>query len=332
MRRLLIINNIPTPYRTFMFQKLHDVGLMHGIETTVAYQAEREEQRVWKAEDFRLNVPHFYSSGLRFWSRRPRKFFTYPTINLDILRRSCSGQYDWILYGALNSMNGWLVSWLPAGRSIKIIWSESNLHSTRYMSGWARVLKSRVLAGCHALACPGERALEYIYAFRPQARALPVLLLPNLVDLSVFERTVSELRGRRAAIRAELGIAPHEQFFLGMGRMVDYKGFGQVLEATAHVPGDYKIIFLGDGERLAAWRARVGRAESLAAHPLRRTETGVRSGPASGGRRLVSASGPGGSVTVGDDRSGDRRAACGCGQPDRERAGDGNAQRERLSL
>jgi glycosyltransferase involved in cell wall biosynthesis len=125
------------------------------------------------------------------------------------------------------------------------------------MSGWARVLKSRVLAGCHALACPGERALEYIYAFRPQARALPVLLLPNLVDSSVFERTVSELRGRRAAIRAELGIAPHEQLLLGMGRMVDYKGFGQVVEAAAHVPGDYKIIFLGDGERLAAWRARV---------------------------------------------------------------------------
>ncbi|MBI5863997.1 MAG: glycosyltransferase [Planctomycetes bacterium] len=257
MRKLLIINNIPTPYRTYMFHKLYDVGREHGVETTIAFQAEREARRVWKAEDFALRTPHFYSSGLRFWSKRPRKFFTYPTVNIDILRRVMSGAYDWILYAPLNSMNGWFVSWLPAGRSKKVVWSESNLHSTRYMSGFARAFKRFLLAPCHVLACPGERALEYVYTLRPKARALPVIHLPNLVDTALFEQRVGQLRSQRDAIRRELDFDADQQLILGVGRMVDYKGFGQVLEAAAQVDGNYRLMFLGEGERLDSWRERV---------------------------------------------------------------------------
>jgi glycosyltransferase involved in cell wall biosynthesis len=257
LRRLLIINNIPTPYRTFMFQKLHDVGLEHGVETTVAFQAQREARRPWKAEDFALQTPHFFSSGARFWSSKPRVFFTYTTLNLDIIRAVAAGRYDWVLLATLNSVTGWFATLLPAGRTVKVLWSESNLLSTRYMSALARAFKRLLLAPIDALACPGERALEYVYALRPQARALPTLYLPNLVDTGLFRRRVAELRAQREDLRREIGVSRDRRLILGVGRMVDYKGFGQVIEAAARVTGDYQIVFLGDGERLEAWRDRV---------------------------------------------------------------------------
>jgi glycosyltransferase involved in cell wall biosynthesis len=257
MQKLLIVNNIPTPYRTFMFGKLHELGLERGIEVSVAFQAEREAHRHWKPSDFDMRFPHFYSSGMRFWSQRPRAFFTYTTLNLDIARRASSGAYDWVLMAPLNSVTGWLMSCLPAGRTCKLIWSESNLLSARYMSSLARRFKGWLLAPGDALVCPGERALEYIYALRPALRSLPTICLPNLVDTGLFERRVAELRGQRAAIRQEIGVPPEKLLILGVGRMVDYKGFGQVVEAAAKVPGSYQMIFLGDGERLETWRRRV---------------------------------------------------------------------------
>lgn len=256
MRRFLIINNIPTPYRTFMFQQLYEVGLRRGIETTVAFQARREARRHWNPDEFEMQFPHYYSSGMRFWTREPREFFTYPTLNFDILKQLGGGEFDFVLLAALNSVNGWLASWIPAGKTRKVLWSESNLLSTRYMSGAARSLKSAIISGVHALACPGERALEYLFALRPQTRHLPQLYLPNLVDTALFERRVAELRGQRRAIREAIGAKEGRRLILGVGRMVDYKGFGQVVEAAARVPGDYQILLLGDGERLEQWRAR----------------------------------------------------------------------------
>lgn len=41
MKELLIINNIPTPYRTFMFNRMAEVGQSCDFEVEVAYQAHR---------------------------------------------------------------------------------------------------------------------------------------------------------------------------------------------------------------------------------------------------------------------------------------------------
>ena len=48
MQRLLTVNNVPTPYRTFMFNLMHAKGLERDIEFSVAFRGRREAHRSWK--------------------------------------------------------------------------------------------------------------------------------------------------------------------------------------------------------------------------------------------------------------------------------------------
>ena len=65
MQRLLTVNNVPTPYRTFMFNLMHAKGLERDIEFSVAFRRRREAHRSWKPEDFDMRFPSFISTGLR---------------------------------------------------------------------------------------------------------------------------------------------------------------------------------------------------------------------------------------------------------------------------
>lgn len=89
MKLLLIINSIPTPYRTFMFSKLYERGLRYEFETTVSYQACREKRRDWKPDQFNMPFPHVVSKTL--CRRRPREWFSYWSINWDILASVAAG-------------------------------------------------------------------------------------------------------------------------------------------------------------------------------------------------------------------------------------------------
>ncbi len=117
-----------------------------------------------------------------------------------------------------------------------------------------------------ALVCPGERAVEFIRFFNRSAAEKPVLWLPNIVDDSVFVQRLKENREHREAIRQRLGVQPDECLFLAIGRLVDYKGFGYLIEAFRHVHGKYRLIILGDGPLRESWQERVqslGLSESI---------------------------------------------------------------------
>ncbi len=119
-RRLIVID------RTFMFNKIYDKGLELGIETTVAFQARREAGRTWRPEDFDLQCPHYFSTGPNPMRKRAKEWFTYRTINTDIIIELMRGKYDWVLMSPIMSINSWIASLLPLKKTKKILWSEDN--------------------------------------------------------------------------------------------------------------------------------------------------------------------------------------------------------------
>src|SRR3954469_7160771 len=159
MRRLLIINNIPTPYRTFMFNTMYDIGRAHDIEVTVAFQAERLAYKPWRPQEDAMRFPHRFSTGVLPWRGKPLQVFSYLTFNTDILRLVTSRRYDWILMAPLQSVGSWATALAPAGRTRKLLWSESNLTSSRFVQGPVRRLKGMLESPFDMLVCPGRRAV-----------------------------------------------------------------------------------------------------------------------------------------------------------------------------
>lgn len=256
MKKLLIINNIPTPYRTFMFRRFHELGPRFGFDVSVAFQARREARRAWNPDEMDMQFPYEISSGFGFGGQ-PKEFFTYRTINRDIIRKVASGAYDFVLMAAFMSVTNWITSRVPAGRTVKVLWSESNLLSTRWTKGPAKSLKRSLLRGYDINALPGERALEYLELLDPAAARKPLLWLPNIVDSSIFVERTAAFRRQRDAIRKSLGVADDEVLIFGIGMMFEKKGFDLAIEAARQIDGKYRMIFLGDGPRREAWLADI---------------------------------------------------------------------------
>jgi glycosyltransferase involved in cell wall biosynthesis len=258
MRRLLVVNNIPTPYRAAMFNRLSDLGRERAVELFVAFQARREARRPWRPEDLEMRFPHSIFPGLAV-SRRdaPRDVFRYSVVNPGILRLVREGGFDWVVMAPLMSVTGWIASFVPLTSTRRLLWCESNLVSARRSSAPARWFKRQLLRRWDGLVCPGERAVEYIATLAPEMRSRPVLWLPNVVDASLYGDRVAALRRRRGAIRAALGAASRTRLVLCVGQLVQSKGFARVIEAVAAVAGDYRILIAGAGPLETELRARI---------------------------------------------------------------------------
>jgi glycosyltransferase involved in cell wall biosynthesis len=258
MKRLLVVNNIPTPYRAAMFNRLSELGREHGVDLFVAFQARREARRPWRPEDLEMRFAHSIFPSLAV-SRRdaPCDVFRYSTINPGILRLVRKGGFDWVVMAPLMSVTGWIASFLPSASTRRLLWGESNVLSARRSSASARWFKRQLLRRWDGLVCPGERAVEYLAALAPEMRSRPVLWLPNVVDASLYRDRVGALHARRGAIRAALGAASGTRLVLCVGQLVQSKGFARVIEAAAGVAGDYRILIAGAGPLETELRARI---------------------------------------------------------------------------
>lgn len=257
MKRLLVINNVPSHYRAFMFKKMSELGQRYGIEVTVAFQAEREPHRSWNPDRLDLRFRHFVSTGINPWSRRRKRYFTVRTFNTDILWGALVGGFDWVLMAPFMSVGTWVIAIVPLGRTRKLLWSESNLVSARRSGGLARWFKRLLQKPFAVIVCPGQRALEYVLDLSPELSSKPVFWLPNIVDTTLYGARVREERTGRDAIRAELGVTPDETLILGVGQMIERKGFHLLIDAVGQVGGRYKVMLVGDGPLRKAWSERV---------------------------------------------------------------------------
>ncbi|MCK9267438.1 MAG: glycosyltransferase family 4 protein [Alkaliphilus sp.] len=258
MKRLLIVNNIPTPYRTFMFNKMFDRGKSFNIEVSVAFQACREKRRLWKPEDFDMKFPYFISTGLKSRRSKPVNLFKYTTLNADIISKVISGDYDWIMMAAFMSVTNWVLSLIPS-KSKKLLWSESNLMSAHYMGFLDKYFKKLLVGQYDALVCPGKYAVEYITFLAPKMKNKMVLWMPNIVDTQNFREKVIALKENRSELRQSFGIGKDELIIFGSGRLVNTKGFDCLLKAAAEIKGRYKLCIAGSGPEKASYEELINR-------------------------------------------------------------------------
>ena len=242
MPRLLIINNIPTPYRTFMYNTLYDVGKHYDFDVTVAFQARRETRRVWKPEDFQMHFPHRFSRGVR---GRPNEFFTRSTLNLDLLWTIRTHKYDYITIAPSMSVANWISAVLPTRKAKKLMWIEVNRLALKNDYWPVRMFRRALYRGFDGTVCPGKRAFECVCYIRPAMAKKPVVYLPNLADTGAFTQKVGVYRADREALRAELGVGKDMLMMLGIG-IAPCKGWHLALPAIAEVPGDFRLFLLGD--------------------------------------------------------------------------------------
>lgn len=256
IKRLLIINNIPTPYRTFMFDKMHEIGKEYGVEVQVVFLAENESKsrwwptkprRHWDYHAFSMGFPHYFARGCNIFSDKPVPLFCRLTINFGVFRELISSKYDYAIFAPSMSITNWLAAILPLKKTKKIMWQEANSDSQQ-LNGWpVRKFRKLMYAQYSALFCPGKRAIDYIYSISPKMASRPDFYMPNIVDTSLYVQQGRSFRKNRRMLRVQMGIPEDHVVILCVGRLEKSKGYDKVIELLPNIKGKYQLLIIGSG-------------------------------------------------------------------------------------
>lgn len=243
--RLVLLTNIPTPYRTSFFDVLADVLDERGCSLRVLYCAEREPNRHWPIDLARARHTHRILPGIQV-TLGGGYVHLNPGVASDLARHPPR----WLVVGgAWHMPTLWLATSSRAGRrATRILWSEGHADAVVHPRGAIAALRRRAYASFDAFAAPNARSGDYARAQAGVDR--PVLPLANTVDEEYYRPPTA---AERSEARRALDLGDDERVLVTVCQLVDRKAVVELASAFRDLPAPRairrRLVFVGDGER-----------------------------------------------------------------------------------
>lgn len=240
---LVIVTNIPTPYRTAFFNVLHEELENRNIGFHVVYCAKTEPRRSWKFKPEENTYNYTFLKGISF---NLRSYYLHLNFNLTSILKKL--QPKWlILAGSWNAFS--TVQILLSRNFISsqiLLWSEGHLDSKRNSSKLVESLRNLVFKSVDAFVVPNARSKEYIQIYNKKAL---IGFLPNTVDEIFFsDRNFPS----KENIIEKYNIKPDVKIIICVARLDFLKGVFDLMKAYSLLEQDVKdnltILFVGSGE------------------------------------------------------------------------------------
>jgi glycosyltransferase involved in cell wall biosynthesis len=242
MIRVLLISEIPTPYRMPAFER---IAAHRDIDLHVLFCAEEEPDRPWQIRDD-YNFSYEVLPGLAPTVRTRRDTFVYE-LNPSILRVLRKSAHDVLVISGYSVFAEQVaLIWARVTGRPYVLLSESHLGKLR--AGWKQAVKQAVLPRLlsHAAAglATGSAAAAYLahYGIEPGR----IRIFPNTIDVAAYRTLADDARGRRQEILAQRALP--DRFILYVGRLVERKGVLDLLAAHTALGADAPaLVIVGDG-------------------------------------------------------------------------------------
>lgn len=248
--KVLILTNILTPYRMFLFAEFETQLLAAGGLLKVVAMAETESDRVWRYRDLQTH----------FTTLLPHMTFTLAGSNVHMTRGLRKVIADFgpdvvICAGSYTEPTVWqtlMMRWAPRSRFKVLFWSESHLHELTGRRLPARLvrefLRHITYRGFDGFLYPGQLSQELISKYaRPDAQ---MLMFPNTVDSTLYDRARVRLQRQRIDLRRKYGIDVEKFVFITPARLARVKGLDRMLDLAKDMRRVRDVTFLvcGSGE------------------------------------------------------------------------------------
>jgi glycosyltransferase involved in cell wall biosynthesis len=251
---LVVLTNIPTPYRTAFFDALAEEAARAGKRFHVLYCAKTEPGRHWPYDPSKMRHAHTVLRGFH-----PSLAGIHAHLNPGVLAELNLLKPDTlIIAGAWNTP-----TMLVAGLNIysphprRYFWSEGHADAALHKGGLIAWLRRRMYRTFDGFAVPNAKSAEWALAQAGGPRA--IVTLPNAIDAEFFARPSGNAR---AESRRALGLEGEGRVLVQVSALTERKGVVELAEkflalSVAERRGA-KLLFVGEGDRRAA-------LESLAA-------------------------------------------------------------------
>ncbi|HEY0038103.1 MAG TPA: glycosyltransferase family 4 protein [Longimicrobium sp.] len=250
MPRILVVNNIPSPYNDALFACLAGQA---GVQLRVAYCASQEQNRSWRLPG---------DKGYDYLVMKGRSFAGSAHLNpgvLGVIRRFRPDVA--VLSGSYTMPTMQLAAAVLRARRVPwVYWSEElGLEPVPLLRRVARRTLRRTLLAAHGVLAIGSRAgRSYRRIGVPPAR---IADFRYYADVARFRTPPAERDRARAEVRAALGIDAGALVFLYCGQMIARKGVDTLLGAHALLRGEgveATVVLAGDGPEQGALARMAG--------------------------------------------------------------------------
>ena len=241
---LVVLTNIPTPYRTAFFDALAEEAARAGKRFHVLYCAKTEPGRHWPYDVSKMRHAHTVLRGFH-----PSLTGIHAHLNPGVLAELNLLKPDTLLLaGSWNTP-----TMLVAGLNIysphprRFFWSEGHADAALHKRGLVAWVRRRIYRTFDGFAVPNAKSAEWALAQAGGPR--PIVTLPNAIDAQFFARPSA---GTRAESRRALGLEGEGRVLVQVSALTERKGVVELAKAFLALPPEdrrgAKLLFVGDGE------------------------------------------------------------------------------------
>jgi glycosyltransferase involved in cell wall biosynthesis len=240
---LVVLTNIPTPYRTAFFDALAEEAARAGKRFHVLYCAKTEPGRHWPYEPSKMKHAHTILRGFHrsltgiHAHLNPGVLAELNLLKPDTLIIAGSWNTPTMLVAGLNIYS-------PAPR--RFFWSEGHADAVLHKTGLIAWLRRRVYRTFDGFAVPNAKSAEW--ALTQAGGPRKVVTLPNAIDAKFFARPSATTRQEA---RLQLGLTGAGKVLLQVGLLHSAKGAPELAEAFLRmrptIAADTVLAFAGSG-------------------------------------------------------------------------------------
>ncbi len=241
--RLLLITNVPAPYRVPIWNHLERLA-DNGIN--VVFTTSSWSHRSWSIPAKQMKFDwQFLAKGSRPHTVRGEIRIASALCSFLIRAKPAA-----IICGGYDTLAAWIAfAWCRLFGKRFVLWLESNARDCRRINPLKTWLKEVIVSKSDAIAAPGKAALEYAKTLG--ARESRVSIVRNGFDVDAFARGAERINSAQERNRRGLPA----KVILFAGRLIRLKGVFVLLEAFRRVSAECMgvgLLIVGHGtEELA---------------------------------------------------------------------------------
>lgn len=241
---LVLLTNIPTPYRTAFFNTLSSVLKDKGMDFHVIYCAKTEPRRFW---DFHPNDNKYTYTFLSGWHLNFKNY--YPHFNIGLIKTLSNLKPKYlIIAGSWNAPSTINVLLNRNKINAKLIfWSEGHQSAQRSSNQFIGKIRRKIFSSFNAFVVPNEKSKAYVKSLNEKA---PVGFLPNTIDEDFYKAVTNKYE--IDLLKKKYNLYHLSKIFISVATLSERKGVFDLLEAYNSLntlkKKEIGLIFVGTGE------------------------------------------------------------------------------------
>lgn len=226
MKHIVIITNIPAPYRVDFFDYLQNHYTDYKF--TILYSSRNEDNRSWEIDQAKMQNSIFLESKtIKIKKRFDTKYIHIPWGVGKVLKKLTP---DVVVGSEYNPTILKVLHYCKSNQIPFVSWTDGTLHSERNINKLQLILRKHVIKNSASYIASSSKSKEaQIYYGAPEEKCHISLLT---VDINKY---LQEPQGKGRGI------------ILYVGSLIERKGVDLLLEALAEIKSEYELYLAGTG-------------------------------------------------------------------------------------